>query len=206
MQDKKKPVTGSRRRILEAALDEFSEYGLAGARVDRIAERAKINKAMLYYHFTSKEKLYQEVIEDYLKKNIEYFVVQAGEADDLEAMLLSLSQAHHEFIHPNTKFNRIAIREYVSGSKWMRNAVARIISGRGLPGKMKRLLDQGKREGRFREVDSRQALVAFIGMNLFYLLMSPLMNTIWEIKNEEKFKEGRPEVIVDLFLHGLEKK
>ena len=45
-------------RILEAAIDEFVDHGLAGARVDRIAERAGANKQLLYRHFGSKEGLF----------------------------------------------------------------------------------------------------------------------------------------------------
>jgi AcrR family transcriptional regulator len=44
-------------RILAAAALEFAERGFAGARVDRIARRANVNKAMLYYHFMSKDRL-----------------------------------------------------------------------------------------------------------------------------------------------------
>src|SRR6185436_18301871 len=51
-------------RILAAAALEFSERGLAGARVDRIARRARVNKAMIYYHFGSKQALYRAVLRD----------------------------------------------------------------------------------------------------------------------------------------------
>ena len=49
-------------RILEAAIAEFVEYGLAGARVDRIAERAGANKALLYRHFGSKDGLFDAAV------------------------------------------------------------------------------------------------------------------------------------------------
>mgnify|MGYP000922532668 CR=1 FL=1 len=52
----------TRRRILAAALEEFAEKGIDGARVDRIAERARSNKRMLYHHFGSKEGLYRAVL------------------------------------------------------------------------------------------------------------------------------------------------
>src|SRR5215213_2606660 len=45
-----------------AAFKEFAARGVAGARVDRIAERAKANKRMLYYYFGSKEGLFTEVL------------------------------------------------------------------------------------------------------------------------------------------------
>jgi len=54
---------GMRLRILAAAKREFSDYGLAGARVDRIAAEAGANKRMLYYHVGNKEDLYLTVLE-----------------------------------------------------------------------------------------------------------------------------------------------
>jgi TetR/AcrR family transcriptional regulator len=52
----------TRERILAAALAEFAQHGLAGGRVDEIARRAKINKQALYYHFGSKDKLFQAAL------------------------------------------------------------------------------------------------------------------------------------------------
>lgn len=49
--------------ILDAAAQEFAEFRMNGARVDRIAMRASVNKAMIYYIFTSKEELYIKVLE-----------------------------------------------------------------------------------------------------------------------------------------------
>ncbi len=53
----------SREEILAVATDEFAERGLAGARVDDIAERTRTSKRMIYYHFGSKEGLYKAVLE-----------------------------------------------------------------------------------------------------------------------------------------------
>src|ERR1700736_5374517 len=53
----------TRTRILDAALSEFSAHGLAGARTERIATAAGVNKALLYYYFESKEKLYLAALE-----------------------------------------------------------------------------------------------------------------------------------------------
>lgn len=52
----------TQQRILEAALEEFSAKGFAGARVDLIARRARINKRMLYHYFGDKEGLFREVL------------------------------------------------------------------------------------------------------------------------------------------------
>ncbi len=53
----------SRARILQAAVQEFSENGLEGARIDAIAARAQINKRMIYHYFGNKDAMYQAVLE-----------------------------------------------------------------------------------------------------------------------------------------------
>src|ERR1700734_1191384 len=53
----------TRGRILDAALSEFAANGLAGARTEQIAAAAGVNKALIYYYFESKEKLYSAALE-----------------------------------------------------------------------------------------------------------------------------------------------
>ncbi len=55
---------GSRDRVVAAARREFAAHGFAGASVDRIAAAARLNKAMIYYHFRSKAALYREILRD----------------------------------------------------------------------------------------------------------------------------------------------
>ncbi len=52
----------TRENILQAAITEFVQQGLAGARVDAIAERTATSKRMIYYYFGSKEQLYVECL------------------------------------------------------------------------------------------------------------------------------------------------
>src|SRR6476661_793733 len=63
--DRRAPRTGaSRDRIFAAAAAEFAARGYAGANLDRIARTARLNKAMIYYHFASKAALYREILND----------------------------------------------------------------------------------------------------------------------------------------------
>src|SRR5450432_1500120 len=59
----KRDAVRTQAAILSAATQEFARLGLGGARVDRIAQRAKANKRMLYYYFGSKEALFLAVLE-----------------------------------------------------------------------------------------------------------------------------------------------
>lgn len=57
---------GTRARILQAAVEEFSEHGSAGARVDRIAAKAGANKESIYRYYGSKQELLRRVLDEYL--------------------------------------------------------------------------------------------------------------------------------------------
>ncbi|PYR56989.1 MAG: hypothetical protein DMF85_14910 [Acidobacteria bacterium] len=54
----------SRARVFAAAAAEFAARGYAGANVDRIARAARVNKAMIYYHYKSKAALYRAILRD----------------------------------------------------------------------------------------------------------------------------------------------
>ena len=60
----RRPAPDSRDRVFRAAAAEFAARGYAGANVDRIARGARLNKAMIYYHFGSKAALYRAILAD----------------------------------------------------------------------------------------------------------------------------------------------
>lgn len=61
----------TRELILNAALDEFSTFGVAGARVDRISKNAGCNKNLIYIYFENKETLFNTVLQKYLDRAID---------------------------------------------------------------------------------------------------------------------------------------
>jgi AcrR family transcriptional regulator len=67
-------------RILAAALREFSEKGFAGARVDRIARRARVNKRMLYHYFGNKESLFREILARKVRERAAWAVTAPDDA------------------------------------------------------------------------------------------------------------------------------
>ncbi|MGW8537956.1 TetR family transcriptional regulator [Rhodococcus qingshengii] len=60
--------TATKKRLLDAALVEFAQHGLAGARVDRIALAARANKRLIYVYFTNKEQLFDTVVERFIEQ------------------------------------------------------------------------------------------------------------------------------------------
>jgi AcrR family transcriptional regulator len=86
----------TRQRLINAARAEFAKYGIAGARVDRIAANAEANKAQIYHYFGSKDLLFDAVWEELVKE-----IVRAAPIDveDLPGFAVRLSDTYAE--HPD---------------------------------------------------------------------------------------------------------
>lgn len=72
----------ARRRLLDAAIEEFTRYGLDGARIDRIARTAGASKERLYAYFGDKQRLFEEAIRDATERSS---MAVGIEGDDLVA-------------------------------------------------------------------------------------------------------------------------
>src|ERR1700730_3364659 len=70
----------ARERIRAAAPREFSDKGFAGARVDRIARRARINKRMLYHYFGNKASLFREILARKVRERSKWAVTAPADA------------------------------------------------------------------------------------------------------------------------------
>src|SRR5689334_16864392 len=86
----------TRRRLLEAAREEFTARGIAGARVDRIAAAANANKAQIYHYFGDKDGLFDAVLESSTEEAIGAVPI---DAEDLPAYATRLFDYHLE--HPD---------------------------------------------------------------------------------------------------------
>ncbi|MEV4173406.1 TetR/AcrR family transcriptional regulator [Nonomuraea sp. NPDC049709] len=91
-------TAATRAALLEAARDEFAAYGVAGARVDRIAERAGVNKERIYGHFGSKEKLFDAVIEEALDDLTRQIALPGADPVDYVAKLTDYYRSHPDLV------------------------------------------------------------------------------------------------------------
>ncbi len=110
-----RPATVSPDRILAIGALEFASRGYAGARVDRIARRARVNKAMLYYHFGSKQGLYRALLRQVFSKAAGRLqVIAAGDApaeEKLHAVIAGMAA----FVGEHAFFPAIMLREVSEG-------------------------------------------------------------------------------------------
>ena len=106
----------SRQRILDAARTEFSEKGFDGARVDGIAKRAEVNKALIYYYFKSKDELLQELLRTFLEERRTRRPTTVTDPD-LVDLPSQIAQFDVQFLFERRDILRIALMEDLKSSK-----------------------------------------------------------------------------------------
>ncbi|HXC82486.1 MAG TPA: TetR family transcriptional regulator [Trebonia sp.] len=87
--------------LLAAASEEFSEFGLAGARIDRIAERAGANKRLLYVYFGDKDQLFDTVLARHIEALMESIPLKDGD-------LTAFAAARFDFMLANPQVSRLS--------------------------------------------------------------------------------------------------
>lgn len=195
--------TGTREKIIEAARHEFAEYGQAGARVERIALTAGVNKAMIYYHFHSKELLYRDVVKSFFAKVMMELRTRTAAGSTLPDFLLGALETHISIYHNHPEFLRILLRELANPDGEAIGWIAAAVRESQFPLETVAKFGTAVENGVFRKVDPQQALISLVTMSLGYLLMAPMADRVWGIEDRVAFIEKRKHAIVDLFLNGV---
>ncbi|MDF2465265.1 MAG: transcriptional regulator, TetR family-like protein [Ramlibacter sp.] len=170
----------SQATILAAARDEFAEHGLGGARMDRIAERAGLNKRLIYYYFEDKEQLFRAVLEQaYLNIREEERKLHLLDLKPAEAVrrLVEFTWdyylAHPEFLTLLNSANLHRAR-HLEESKRAREMNSPLIE------MLAEILERGRKDGSFRGgVDPLQLYVSIAGLSYFYLSNSHTLSAIF---------------------------
>lgn len=147
----KRDPEGVRRDILSVAMDEFSQNGLSGARIDEIAARTRTSKRMIYYYYGDKEGLYQQALEK------AYANVRGGESelelDDMEprAALEKLCRFTFDHHRRNPAFIRMVMIENVHHGRHMQASETIRQLNRPAIGALENVLARGQSQGIFRD-------------------------------------------------------
>ena len=160
----------TQKRILRAAKREFARHGLGGARVDVIAERAKINKRMIYHYFGSKQSLFQRVIEQaYTDIRSAEQKLQLNELPARDA-LEALVRFTWDYYLKNPEFITLVNSENLHKAVHLKKSTVIQEVSRRFIDMVDELLKRGVKEGVFRRgVDPVQLNITIAGIAYYYL-------------------------------------
>lgn len=160
----------TRARILRAASQEFARLGFAGARGERIAQRARSSERMLYYYYGSKEGLYRAVLEAaYLGLR------QAERTLELDALAPQAALAHFcrfvwRFYAEHPEFIGLVNAENLAQARHLRRSGQLAELALPVVEQLRALLARGLAGGVFRAgIDPVELYIAVASLGYFYL-------------------------------------
>ena len=179
-EERQRDADRSQGTILAAARDEFAEYGLGGARMDRIAERAGLNKRLIYYYFEDKEKLFQAVLEQAYRHIREaeraLHLLDLKPADAIRRLIeftWNYYLDHPEFLTLLNSANLHKAR-HLDESQRVRELNSPLVATLG------EVLERGRKDGSFRGgIDPVQLYVSIAGLSYFYLSNNHTLSAIF---------------------------
>ncbi len=162
----------SKQRLLTAAAAEFAARGFAGANVDRIARAARVNKAMIYYHFTSKAALYREILRDMFEAVATRVAEAARAAVDPADKVRAFVDAIAIEAEARPHFPPIWFREIAGGGAQLDDST--LVHMAGIMKSLGRILHEGQAAGRFQRVNPLLVHAGIVGPLLLFFASAPV--------------------------------
>jgi TetR/AcrR family transcriptional regulator len=167
----------SREAILKAAIREFAQEGVAGARTDEIARAARVNKALLYYYFKDKEGLYGAVL-DSIFTGLREQVIPILDSDlNAGEKIVRYVSAYFDYLAQSPFLPRLVQLEMMRAGRNPSPHLRKLVNRhfRPLFERVVKTFQQGIVSGEFRPVDPVQFLPSIVGMCVHYFISAPVV-------------------------------
>ena len=158
----------SRARVFAAATAEFAAHGYAGANMDRLARAARLNKAMIYYHFGSKAALYRAILvdmfEDVGRRVTAVAQSDAAPHDKIRGFVSAIADAADA--HPH--FPPIWMRELAEGGRHVDTVT--LAYARDVLGTLEGIIHEGCAAGRFKPANPLVVHAGIVAPLMFFFV------------------------------------
>lgn len=203
----KKNNPQTKERILLAAQKEFAARGYSGARMEAIARGAAINKAMLFYYFSSKDNLYRTVLFGVFS---EFFgeigrIISGQLTPDL--FLEKFPEIFTWFIARHPDLLRIMVFDLIHNPENVTTAMAEIIHEKisFKPHPLLELIQRWHAQGLISEADPLHFMMNIVALSIFSFIGKPMVEAISGIKvtSDEDFYRKRIASVVNVLQRGM---
>jgi len=190
--------------LLTAGMELFAERGFTGARVEAIARRAGINKAMINYYFGGKVGLYDAILASTFRSLRDRLRILPGAETPAADRLRRFIELFSETALERPLFPALMIRELMAGGDRLQHyVVPRVLE---IFAVVRDIVEQGIREGDFRPVHPLATHMSLVGSLFFFFVSAPGRRKILETVELPFTPPNEAEYIrhvQDLFAGGL---
>ncbi|HLN20415.1 MAG TPA: TetR/AcrR family transcriptional regulator [Bacteroidales bacterium] len=194
-------------KIFEAATEVFEEKGLTGARMQHIADRAGINKALLHYYFRTKDQLFEAVFTKLAEKMISKFSPVMDNKMSLEEKIRFFYIEHITFLQKNPRLPAFVINEINSNPQ----RIKKILNTIDIPGLWKKIIEQHGPElhkYNITEKDLPQLMTTIVSISVFPFAAKGIFETILSQHGItfNEYLENRKDYAADFVIRSIKKK
>lgn len=194
-------------KIFEAATEVFEEKGLAGARMQNIADKAGINKALLHYYFRTKDHLFDAVFAALAKKIFSRFDPIFDKDLSIEDKIRFFFREHIEFLRKNPRLPGFILNEINHNPERVRKLISKI----DIKAVWSRLFEQNKHElhkYNISEDSLPQLLTSIVSLSVFPFAARGIFETVLKDLGYDfdSYIEERKEYAAEFVIRSIKKK
>ncbi|WP_081211854.1 TetR/AcrR family transcriptional regulator [Salegentibacter sediminis] len=169
--------------ILEAAKSIFQQKGMAGSRMQEIADKAGINKAMLHYYFRSKQMLFEAVFKNAFKLLAPQLKKILDEDTDLFDKIRGFSNSYISFVIKHPYLPNFIIQELNKNPDF----IDRLRAGKDFPNirKFKLQVENNVARGVIKPISGEQLFINIMSLNILPFIASPLFKGFLDASDKE---------------------
>ena len=203
----KKIQLTSKDKILKAALAIFIAKGKDGASMQEIADEAGVNKAMLFYYYTSKDLLYGEVLRTNILEIVNSIKNIFISEEDSEKKIEQIVNAYVDFFDSQPHLPKLILREIASNASELTKVIKELKQQleADIPHKFISLIQQSLSSQGAPSIEAKHAIISIIGMSIIYFIGKPIIDILLEIENvnHEELILQRKKNIMFILKHGI---
>lgn len=174
MDNKEESINSTEQQILEAAKSVFLEKGMDGARMQEIADRAGINKALLHYYFRSKDKLFITIFRNIIRNLFEQINLHLQNNDDVFEFIEKFVTTYIAMLDQNVYLPNFILNEMNRNHENIVQIFESEQVIRNLP-KLEQMIKKSVETGRIVPVTAQNLIVDMIGLCVFPVVAKPVI-------------------------------
>jgi len=191
--------------ILEAAKEVFVEYGFDGASMQKIADRAGINKALLHYYFRSKEKLFEATFREVFYSMVPPLINTVKEEMSLEEKITIFVEKYIDTLRDNPLVPLFILHELNRNPE----NLPELVKESGIdPAIFFSQINSEIESGNIRPVPPHHLMINILALSVFPFVAKPIIKGLFFNRDNDefnKFIEERKEIVTTFILNAIKK-
>jgi AcrR family transcriptional regulator len=189
--------------ILIAAKEIFQQKGMAGARMQEIADKAKINKALLHYYYRSKQLLFEAVFKSAFSLLAPQLNKVLNDESDLFEKIRKFTENYVSFVIKHPYLPNFVIQELNKNPEF----VQKLRSEKNFPSieKFKLQVSDAINQGIIKPIEAEQLFINIISLNIFPFIGEPLLMALVNVDKESynKILENRKTEVAEFIINSI---